>query len=104
MALVSFSPSFFLFFFFFILRSFSLLVILFSGAVFADPILRDVKDSFGDDVCLAESPTIARDLAETRPQRCFTHREIVSPSNRLIRSKVSFTRPGEFRQKGVEFT
>ena len=90
MALVSFSPSFFLFFFFFILRSFSLLVILFSGAVFADPILRDVKDSFGDDVCLAESPTIARDLAETHPQRCFTHREIVSPSNRLIRSKVVY--------------
>ena len=91
MTLVSFSPSsFFLFFFFFILRSFSLLVILFSGVVFADPILRDVKDSFGDDVCLAESPTIARDLAETRPQRCFTHREIVPPSNRLIRSKVVY--------------
>ena len=90
MALVSFSPSFFLFFFFFILRSFSLLVILFSGTVFADPILRDIEDSFGDDVCLAESPTIARDLAETRPQRCFTHREIVPPSNRLIRSKVVY--------------
>ena len=91
MALVSFSPSFFLFFFFFILLcSFSFPVILFSDTVSADPILRDIEDSFGEDVCLAESPTIARDLAETRPQRCFTHREIVPPSNRLIRSKVVY--------------
>ena len=91
MTLLSFSSSYFHFFFFFILLcSFSFPVILFSDTVSADPILRDIEDSFGEDVCLAESPTIARDLAQTRPQQCFTHREIVSPSNRLIRSKVVY--------------
>ena len=90
MTFLSFS-SFYLHFFFILLRSFSLSVILFSGTVSAgDPILRDIEDSFGEDVCLAESPTIARDLAETRPQQCVAHREIVPPSNRLIRSKVVY--------------
>ena len=90
MTFLSFSSSYLHFFFFFILRSFSFSVILFSDTVSADPILRDIEDSFGEDVCLAESPTIARDLAETRPQQCVAHREIVPPSNRLIRSKVVY--------------
>ena len=85
MTLLSFSPSFFI-----LLCHFSFPVILFSDTVSADPILRDIEDSFGEDVCLAESPTIARDLAQTHPQRCFTYREIVSPCNRSIRSKVVY--------------
>ena len=71
-------------------RTMTTLILECSDTVSADPILRDIEDSFGEDVCLAESPTIARDLAQTHPQRCFTYRENVSPSNRSIRSKVVY--------------
>ena len=48
-------------------------------------VLRDLEDSYGDEVCPVEAPTIARDIHQHYQQRCFASRDII-PTTRLIRT------------------
>ena len=48
-------------------------------------VLRDIEDSYGDEVCPAKTPTIARDIHQRYQQRCFASGDIIT-TTKLIRT------------------
>ena len=63
-------------------------------------VLRDLEDSYGDEVCPDEAPTIGRDIHHHYQQRCFASSDII-PTSRLIRT-ITVYESRNLAMKGCE--